>query len=653
MQVCMFFFKKNMRTLVHVAKMLYLCSMKRWMRMLIFFLLIVLALPLWAEEAADTTDIRLRELNEVSVTGHQTALQTEGFRLVATLTQDEIRVLPVTTVADLLQYIPGVDIRQRGASGVQADLSIRGGTGKQVKVLLNGIDMTDPQTEHYTMDLPVDALIIERIEVLQGTNYALDAFSGAVNIVTKEGTNGLKVKRLAVSGKLTAGEYGLVNPELAVKASRDAWYLNSAVSYNRSGGYAVNTDYQITNVFMQTGWKELDFQVGAQMKDAGANCFYSTKYPNQFDATRTAFASAAYHHRWRGGWALHANAFYRIHYDRFELFRGGKDATGQDAPAWYAPNRHWTHTTGAHLEGSWSNTWSKTTAGIDLRDEFIRSSNMGVHNRVQVRYFAEQRFYWRGLSAAVGGAGIWNSQFGHDWSLGANIGYEPIRGLQLFVNVNRAIRVPTFTDLYYHSATQEADPLTRPEKALQVEGTVQFTRGHWYATAAGYYRWGRNIIDWIKEPDPNITVWRSTNNSRVNAAGAEASVGFQGHEWIRRIELSYAFCDVQADAGGMLSMYVLDYLRHKATLRIEHKIYKGFGASWCLSFRQREGEYTSREGTIQHYRPVWLLDGCVYWQNPHVKISVEAHNMADQLYYDFSGVLQPRHWIAGTVQFML
>ncbi len=632
------------------------------MRRLVLFTLIVLALPLWAGEMADTTDIRFRELNEVSVTGHQTALQTEGYRLVATMTHEEIRVLPVTTIADLLQYIPGVDIRQRGASGVQADLSIRGGTGKQVKVLLNGIDMTDPQTEHYTMDLPVDALIIERVEVLQGTNYALDAFSGAINIVTKsqgmkeledERVRGLEVGGLEVRGKMTAGEYGLVNPALAVKAQKEAWYINSAASYNRSGGYAVNTDYQIVNAFVQTGWKNLDFQVGAQMKDAGANCFYSTKYPNQFDATRTAFATAAFHHRWQSGWALHANAYYRAHYDRFELFRGGKDAEGHDAPSWYAPNRHWTHTSGAHIEGSWSNTWSKTTAGAEVRDEFIRSSNMGVHNRVQVRYFAEQRFYWHGLSAAVGGAGIWNSQFGHDWSAGANIGYEPVRGLHLFVNVNRAIRVPTFTDLYYHSATQEADPLTRPEKALQLEGSVQYTHGHWYTSASGYYRWGQDIIDWIKVPDPDVTVWRSTNNSRVNAAGVEAAVGFQGHEWIRRIELSYAFCDVQADAGGMLSMYVLDYLRHKATLRIEHKIYKGFGASWSLSFRQREGEYTSLEGTIQRYRPVWLLDGCIYWQNPHVKISVEAHNMADQLYYDFSGVLQPRHWVAGTVQFML
>ena len=626
------------------------------MRRVVVFSLIFLALPLWAGEAADTTDLRLRELNEVSVTGHAgEGLAVSGYRLVATMTQDDIRILPVTTVADLLQYIPGVDIRQRGASGVQADLSIRGGTGKQAKVFLNGIDMTDPQTEHYTMDLPIDALIIERIEVLQGTNYALDAFSGAINIVTK-GVKKLGNERMSdveVSGKLTAGEFGLVNPALAVKVDKEAWYLNSAVSYNRSGGYAVNTDYQIVNAFLQAGLHNLDFQAGAQMKDAGANCFYSTKYPNQFDATRTAFATAAYRHRWTSGWAIHANAYYRAHYDRFELYRGGKDAEGHDAPAWYAPNIHWTHTSGAHLEGSWSNTWSKTTAGVEMRDEFIRSSNMGVHNRVQLRYFAEQRFYWRGLSAAVGGAGIWNAQFGHDWTAGANIGYEPIRGLHLFVNVNRAIRVPTFTDLYYHSATQEADPLTRPEKALQLEGSIRFSKGYWYASAAGYYRWGQDIIDWIKVPDPNVTVWRSTNNSRVNAAGAEATVGFQGHKWIKRIELSYAFCDVQADAGGMLSLYVLDYLRHKATLRIEHTIYKGFGASWSLSFRQREGEYTSLEGTIQHYQPVWLLDGCVYWQNPHVKISVEAHNMADRIYYDFSGVLQPRHWVSGTVQFRL
>lgn len=607
------------------------------MRRIGFIGLICCCLPVLATEQADTTDLRHRELDEVSVTVRSEHPELSGYRLMTTLLAEEVQLLPVNTVADLLQYIPGVDVRQRGASGVQMDPSIRGGSAKQVKVLLNGIDMTDPQTEHYTMDLPVDALLIERIEVLQGTNYAIDAFSGAINIVTKGGTD----DSLRVIAQMTAGEYELVNPALAVKVHRADWYLNSAASYNRSQGYAHNTDYQIANAFLQTGYRGLDIQLGAQMKDAGANCFYTTKYPEQFDATRTAFGSVAYQHRWQSGWAIHANAYYRAHFDRYELFRG--------TPL----NRHWTHTSGAHLEAGWSNEWAKTTAGIDLRDEYIRSSNMGTHNRFQLRYFAEQRFYWRGLSAALGAAGVWNSQFGHDWSLGANIGYEPIRGLQLFANINRAIRVPTFTDLYYHSATQQADPLTRPEKALQVELSARFTRGHWYASLAGYYRWGKDIIDWIKPADPDVIVWQSTNNSRVNAGGLEATVGLQGYPWIRRVELSYAFCDVQADAGGLMSLYVLDYLRHKATLRIEHRIYRGFGASWTLSFRQREGEYTSLEGTVQRYQPVWLFDGSVYWHNELIKISIDAHNMANQRYYDFSGVLQPQHWLSATLRFTL
>jgi iron complex outermembrane receptor protein len=98
-------------------------------------------------------------------------------------------------------------------------------------------------------------------------------------------------------------------------------------------------------------------------------------------------------------------------------------------------------------------------------------------------------------------------------------------------------------------------------------------------------------------------------------------------------------------------MYALDYLRHKATLRLEHRIYRGFGASWSLSFRQRQGEYTALDGTIQNYRPVFLLDGSLYWKNDRLKVSIDAHNMADQLYYDFSGVVQPRHWVTAGISF--
>ena len=147
--------------------------------------------------------------------------------------------------------------------------------------------------------------------------------------------------------------------------------------------------------------------------------------------------------------------------------------------------------------------------------------------------------------------------------------------------------------------------------------------------ASGFYRWGRDIIDWVKDPDPSVTVWQCRNHSRVDAAGMEAILGVAGYEWLRKAEISYSFTDVRADAGNLLSLYALDYLRHKAVITVEHKIYKGFGASWCLRYEQREGEYTSMEGTVEKYKPVFLLDGSVYWANSFLRVSVDARNMTN------------------------
>lgn len=599
-------------------------------------------------------DPTLLQIEEVSVMAERSQFQSEHFRLVSNLSADEIRLLPVKTAGDLLKYLPGIDLRERGASGVQADLTMRGGTGRQVKILLNGVDITDPQTDHYSMEIPVDPMLIERIEVLQGTNYALDAFSGAINIITKAATATDAKKAYEVNGSLAGGEYGYINPALAVRLHKNKWYLNAGASYNRSSGYMADTDYKIANAFLQTGWRGLDFQAGAQYKDAGANSFYTVKYPNQYDQTRTLLSSLSYEKNWQSGWNLQAGIYYRGHFDRFHTYRNGVDIEGNPAPEWYkGPNVTWTHTTGARLQGSWSNEWSKTTAGIDIRDELITSSSLGNHNRVNLRYFAEERIYWRSLSAAAGASGTWNSQFGNDWAVGVNLGYEPIKGLGLFLNFNRAIRIPTYTDLYYHTATQQADESTRPEKALQLELSAKYRYRHLYLNASGFYRWGRDIIDWVKDPDPAVTVWQSTNHSRVNAGGMEAAIGVDGYEWIHRAEVSYSFTDVQADAGNLLSLYALDHLRHKVSLRIEHKIWKGFGASWCLRFEQRRGEYTSMEGTVKPYKPVVLLDGSVYWANSFLRVSIDARNMTDSRYVDIGGVVQPQHQVSGKIAFTL
>ena len=64
---------------------------------------------------------------------------------------------------DVLRLDPSVDLRERAANGVQSDISIRGANFGQTLVLLNGIRISDAQSGHHNLDLPVPMSGIARV----------------------------------------------------------------------------------------------------------------------------------------------------------------------------------------------------------------------------------------------------------------------------------------------------------------------------------------------------------------------------------------------------------------------------------------------------------------------------------------------------------
>jgi outer membrane cobalamin receptor len=116
-------------------------------------------------------------------------------RDVQVITKKDIQSLPVRSVNELLSYVSGLDIRERGPFGAQADLSMMGAGFEQCLILINGVPMRDPQTGHHMLNLPVDISQIDRIEVMNGTAgriYGSNALAGAINIITstpKAGTS--------------------------------------------------------------------------------------------------------------------------------------------------------------------------------------------------------------------------------------------------------------------------------------------------------------------------------------------------------------------------------------------------------------------------------------------------------------------------------
>ncbi len=645
----------------------------------------------------DSVPLEARQLSlqEVLVVSHKAEVNSEAYRLITQISQAEIEALPVQTVADILQYLPGVDVRTRGANGAQADISMRGGTFDQVLVLLNGVPLSDFHTGHYTLNIPVSTEMIERVEVLQGTSANLHgAFSGAINIVTKttlpQPSPQGREHDLAL--KLTAGMNGLVNPEIAATLAIPnknslpcgegrGGVINLSAEYSRAEGYYAprptekeatacrNSDFQLANIYFQTRWRGLDVQAGAQWKDAGLGMGYGFGSQDQFDATRTAFASGRYEHRW-GAWRLDAQAAYRANYDRYEWHRDQR----------LYGNFHFAQTASAALSAHYASRVGTTSFGVSVRNENMHSTNLGDTinpngqvpnvegfplsqvrvldlvkggNRFHTNYYAEQTFYYAGLSASIGINGTYNTQFGHHLGGGANIGYEFKKAGTVYVNANRSLRMPTFTDLYYNAGNQLGNRNLKPEEAwllsIGYKGNISPFRGlggrggsfSW--SADWYYRWGKNIIDWVYVPTDTKRPFHAENQQQVNATGLELSLAYRLNEWLRCVSVDYAYTYLDLDLKEAGSRY-LDYLSHKLAIRLEHGIYKGLGASWTVRFQKREGQYNNAEGEVADYQPVWLLDGSVYWQNTYLRVSADCTNITNTRYYDYGGILQPGAW---------
>ena len=241
------------------------------------------ALPLVSSGSEqDSSSVRItHEIDEVEVTASRSPLiYSQIARILSVIESADIQQSPAQSVQDLLEFIAGVDVRQRGAEGVQADISIRGGSFDQTLILLNGINITDPQTGHHNLNLPVTLSQIERIEILEGPAarvYGPDAFSGAINFVTK------KPEGVSLQTDATAGSFGYLNGNLS--GSFQTGNTGHLVAINRksSKGYIKNTDFEDTNLFysaeMESTGGTMSAQAGITGKSFGAKSFYKTLYP--------------------------------------------------------------------------------------------------------------------------------------------------------------------------------------------------------------------------------------------------------------------------------------------------------------------------------------------------------------------------------------
>ena len=175
-------------------------------------------------------------LDGVEITGSRAPLALgQAARTVTVLSREDIQAAPVQSINDLLKMAVGVDVRQRGPIGAQTDVSIRGGTSEQITILLNGINICDPQTGHNAFDLPCDVMDIERIEVLEGPAgrvYGTSSLVGAVNIVTLRNEKlDNKNEKWTGAARVEGGSYGYLSAAAYQQQINSQVYVPSYIDY--------------------------------------------------------------------------------------------------------------------------------------------------------------------------------------------------------------------------------------------------------------------------------------------------------------------------------------------------------------------------------------------------------------------------------------
>lgn len=635
------------------------------------------------------------DLEEVEIVGQKSpALIQELPRLVTVLSLNESEAASSHSIHDLLQYSSTIDTRQRGKGGIQTDLSIRGSSFDHTLVLFNGIKISDPQTGHLSLILPVETEAIHRTEILSGPAsrvHGTNAFSGAINFVTRPSDHN------SIDIAASAGSYGYFNTSLVVNLGHKNFKHMFHYNYGRSDGYTYNTDYSKYSVFYQGQFHHqgsiLDLQIGYADRAFGANGFYSPALPEQFEENQMSFASISY--KTESFLKINPKVYWRRHRDRFEYFREGDEwyrfeggicisndtaKTSRDIIPWYSEhNHHINDVFGAQLTMSKNSKIGITTLDWHLRSESIISNNIGYDNgrQIPVRNYPgtfytksdsrqnfdmhlEQTISYKKLFIAGGILLNWNSYLQDELNVfpGVDMKFSLYGGLSLIASYNYSLGLPTFTDLTYNDPDNEGNSDLQPYSKSSIEGGLRFVHKNNSSTIILFYEQGENIIDWIWFKD--ISKYRPVNINNYISRGFEisSSHNFSGsgnkNLPLKSLSFHYTFIDMNKEVPGEVTKYF--NVRHKFSGMLQHRIIKNLILAWNVSYIDRTGSYLEYNFEDLVYEPVdfhayWLFDVRISYHWKEFTFYADAENLFDTRYVDAGSINQPGRWLSFGIKY--
>lgn len=598
------------------------------------FLLIISFVTIRGMAGQDSTSV---DLNEVLILENRIDIPfNKVSRNITVIGRKEIETTPARSLNEILSFTPGVDVRQRGVSGVQADIGIRGGSFEQTLMLVNGIKMTDPQTGHHSANIPIPRLAIQQVQVLKGPGsriFGQNAYAGAINVITSLSDE----RSLTLEG--FAGDFRMRGGSLVASLPVGKYKQSIAISHDASDGHWFNSDFAVSNLFYEGGIvlnekNELRATFAYTDREFGANGFYTDRFPEQWESIQTSLAALS-HTFTDNNLYVQTRAYWRRNTDEFRLRRFEPE---------FFTNNHVSDVFAFEVNGTYTSRYGVTGLGVETRRENLDSNNLGERFRNFAGIFAEHRIEFADRFDFR--AGVYSNYYNeYKWKHfpGAELGYQLNLNSRLYANYGASFRIPSFTELYYEDPSNLSNPDLLPEEAQNFEVGWKYNRKKVRAELVYFYRHTENLIDWNRAPSteqPNPNRWTPSNVSEVRFSGIETAIQYlwnlgSGNVKLRELNFSYNYIGADLrQQEGVESRYSLNSLRHQLITGLQAEFFQ----STELTVKARYIERMALD-------PYFLLDARVdYNRLKTVGLFLEASNITNTEYVEAGFVQMPGRW---------
>jgi vitamin B12 transporter len=612
-----------------------------------------------------------KHLDTIVITSSlQAQHERETGRNMVTIQGADLRKLPVTSVDEVLRYLPGVEVQQRGPQGSQADIIIRGGTFQQVLVMIDGVRLNDPLTGHFNGYIPLHLSEIERIEILKGAAASIhgsDAIGGVINILTKTARHSEQDRKHAWSAGWEAGEFGLLNA--------DAWWRMHGAKTSVSAGlvrqHADGQPLRGTRGFFNN--RSLSLAIGHQFNERWRMSFRSAADLRDFNAQNfyTTFASDTARERvdayWQQlqvsgrmkGFTLHADVAFKMLEDEYS-FR----------PA-VIPNLNKTRQLVTQVYGIIpAGNRTTLTTGVQFIDKRIRSNDRGNHDLPHAAvYLVATHRLPKGFHLNESLRYDWDGNYGSVIVPQINASWTSGR-LTLRASTGKGIRDADFTERFNNynksvvSSGSIGNPDLRTERSWSHEAGADYRLADWLKLSATMFRRDqRDLIDWTPTPYAQMprksnlvqgaTYALATNLYSVQTRGFELDMRIdrQFDQRNRLLVMTGLLWLNSEDADKTPSFYISSHARFLFNSTLAY-MSGNFDFSVQNLYKRRNAQ-TASAISSQLDRVYFLTNVKVRYKFPkiHSSVFVQSYNLFDRSFSDLLGARMPGRWVSFGMQF--